>query len=504
MTPPHTHLPLLICVALTGGMIGCGPKQPEPITGGQNQEMNSVQNNTSEQKPPTPPNALPGGDGIAGCDPWFQSEDLQVCVSSYLGGPGEEEAAGVAILPDGGILIAGSISDERDFGPAPQEFFDGGAALITRLSPDGKRIEGWSRIGDTITGLATSPDGKTIIVTGSFGAASLSPDLQELLWSTRLNAAAKVDVADGGTSAHLVGETITLLDPSGAGAGKIIVDADYVEDVAISSDPELVFATGFKQVGGNLQQPFLHAYTWEGELAWSAYDWSQTQASDFGSDTRGYVVSMGLDGMLYFAGESHGGSTVFSKDPSDLEQDANNIAFDDHNSTHNHNGAAPIGYFARFDPRTGEHLAGQFLVTRLSSGKGNAARIRHIEAREDGVVLLGGQSSCCIPGADTKTIEGQQAMPGYAGGAFVMATDPEFASRLFWTTFSNDATGVELSGVATRGESMTMLGLHSADRDNPDELTGSCITHDPIQETPAGGQSELHFAVWPGPAMLDR
>jgi hypothetical protein len=483
----------------------CGPKQPEPIGSEHSQRTNNTtaENNTSKPAV-TPPNALPGGDGIAGCAPWQQTDDLKVCVSSYLGGDGEEEAASILILPDGAILMAGSISDPRDFGPSPREFFDGGPALITRLSPDGKEIEGWSRVGDTITAMEASPDGETVIVSGSFGAISISPDLQEILWNTRLNAANALAVAADGTSAHLTGKTVTILSPTGAGAGSFTIDASFVEDVAISSETGLVYVTGFKQVGGNLQQPYIHAYTWEGALEWSAYDWEETTASDFGSDTRGYVISMGLDGMLYFAGEAHGGATVFNKDPWDLSTDANNITYDDHSRTHDHNGAAPIGYFARFDPRSGEHLAGQFLVTRLSSGKGNAARIRHIEAREDGVVLLGGQSSCCIPGADSKTIEGQKAMPDYAGGAFVMATDPDFASRLFWTTFSGDATGVEIASVAIRGESMAMLELHGADKETPGALTGRCIEHDPIQNDPAGGESELHFAVWPGPAMVEK
>ena len=505
-TCSHSNTTLLVVLLGLSIHIACGPRQPEPITGEHTQTTNNKKSNENNTQKPTvtAPNALPGGDGISGCDPWQQSDDLQVCVSSYLGGPGVEEAASIALLADGGILVAGSISDPRDFGPSPQEFFDGGPALITRLSPDGKRIEGWSRVGDVITAMETSPDGNIVIASGSFGAISISPDLQEIIWNTRLNAADALAVAADGTSAHLTGKTITLLSPDGEGAGGFTVGADHVEDVAISSETNLIYVTGFQQVGGNLQQPFLYAYTWEGALEWSAYDWDESEALNYGSDTRGYVVSMGLDGMLYFAGEAHGGTTVFSKDPRDLSKDANNIAHDDHSRPHNHNGAAPIGYFARFDPVTGEHLAGQFLVTRLSSGKGNAARIRYIEAREDGVVLLGGQSSCCIPGADTKTIEGQQAMPDYAGGAFVMATDPSLASRLFWTTFSGDATGVNLASIAIRGESMAMLERHGADKDNPETLTGRCIEHEPIQDEPGGGESELHFAVWPGPAMLDK
>ena len=66
---------------------------------------------------------------------------------------------------------------------------------------------------------------------------------------------------------------------------------------------------------------------------------------------------------------------------------ANNINFDNFTNLSGA-GSGNFGYFARFNPADGSHLVGQFVATRLSSGKANSFGINAISADETGQVFV--------------------------------------------------------------------------------------------------------------------
>jgi len=135
------------------------------------------------------------------------------------------------------------------------------------------------------------------------------------------------------------------------------------------------------------------------------------------------------------------------RNPRDLEANAPNITYDAYNTPHNWNGAAPLAYYARFDAASGEIEAGQFLVPRLSSGKGNGSSPRHINADEDGVVVVAGSSACCMQDGSEKTINGIPTMPTYAGGAFVLVVSQDWSQRVVWNVFSGSASKASIKGL---------------------------------------------------------
>ncbi|MEZ4311828.1 MAG: hypothetical protein R3F14_27675, partial [Polyangiaceae bacterium] len=262
---------------------------------------------------------------------------------------------------------------------------------------------------------------------------------------------------------------------------------------------------GFKQDDGapcsQLQIPFIRAFGYDGAPKWKAYDWNKAEAGGVSdcADSRGYALGMGRDGKLYFAGESHGGNTVFRHGPTDISINAPVVKSDPYNDPYNLNGAAPIGFYARFDPATGAIEQGQFVCTRLSGGKGNAARPRAIAADEAGNVIVGGASACCIEGGDTKTVNGVPAMPAYAGGGFVLVVSADFKERLAWTAF-NGPSGSGANGVAVAAakSALVMVSQQAVD---PAKNTSTgeipLITVEALQPEPGGGASDAWITVMP-------
>jgi hypothetical protein len=274
----------------------------------------------------------------------------------------------------------------------------------------------------------------------------------------------------------------------------------------VDSANEHLIVTGFKQDDGppctQLQIPFIRAYSYTGEVAWSAYDWNHTEVGsvDECADSRGIAVSMGRDGKLYYAGESHGGNTVHRRDPSDYQTMTTKVVkSDSYNDAYNMNGAAPVLFFARFDAATGELEGAQVGVTRLSTGKGNALRPRSITADEKGNMLVGGDAACCIEAAEDKTLNGSTpAFGSYLGGAFVLIVPPDFSSRLLWTSLVGPSGGgASVTGVAAGGGRMAAT-VRQAYEDKP-TTTEPLFTFEALQAGPGGGMSDGLLSVWRAP-----
>ncbi|TVR03501.1 MAG: hypothetical protein EA398_04795 [Deltaproteobacteria bacterium] len=426
--------------------------------------------------------------------------DLQVCTATYLGGEGRDDAVGVGVLPDGRVLVAGNFAGRAPADDAHRVLLGDGPARVLVFAADGRALEREVVLPGTLSAAALAPTGEPLLgLTGEgFGTGVLHPDEEALRWRVEGAEAGRVAVeGETGRVVTLSGRTVRVYDTEGTEELVHEVERTSVSDVAIGGTPVRAFATGFQQVSGNLQQPFLHAIELDGERAWTGWDWSAAEAGDLSSDTRGEVIAFGADGMLYYGGESHGGVTTHFRMPDDRDAEAPIRRFDDASRSHNWNGAAPLGFVARLDPATGEMRAATLLAVRLSNGRGNAVRPRFLAAREDGTLLVGGASACCIPHAEHRRVAGQPAMPDYAGGAFIQVLRPELNERPVFTIFGNGVRA-DVVGVAARGPGMAVIHNHGL-RDDEETVTGSLITHEAERPAPSPGPSEAHLVVFPGP-----
>jgi hypothetical protein len=437
------------------------------------------------------------------CESYQSGNDFLVCAATYLSGSGDDGAAGVDVAADGTVVYVGTSSD-NDFGQTPTALLGGGAGVVVRTSSDGRTVLSVTRIGQRVSDVEVAADTGQIAVSGDFGVALLDAEAKAVVWNEAVGNASHVAAGKNGTVAALVGKAVSVFDAQGGSLGNFSVSGTTVNDIALDSATSSVFAAGFKQDDGppcsQLQIPFLRAYGYTGTEKWKAYDWNRTEVGAVSecADTRGITVVMGDDGKLYYAGESHGGNTVHRDMPTDLSQAAPNESFDKYNTGYNMNGAAPIGYYARFDAGTGQIEKGQFILTRLSSDKGNAARPTAIAADSKGNVYVAGGTACCIENGAQRTINGSRAMSdAYLGGGFLLIVSPDFKQRLSWTTFrgetGNDESPVGVGVASGIGAIALMQSTDTSTTEAP------MLTVSAVQAAPPGGKSDGYAAVWPAP-----
>lgn len=450
-----------------------------------------------------------GGTGLDACPEFAEGNDLAVCTAGYSSSPGDEDGGGLAISPSGAVLHAGPLGAAA-LALSPATLLAGGAAGITIYSPSGREVIAAVSLGDQVTDVAVGPAG-TIAVVGDFGVAVLDAAGAELLWSSELRGGGgtKVSVGKGGAVAAAAGTKVDLFAADGSPLGEVDIDQNReTPSVVLDDENELLIAAGYNQRDGGgctvLQVPFIRAYDYSGAVVWKNYDWSHADvaAADECADSRGYHITLGGDGKLYYAGESHGGNSVHRRLPRDLGEFAPNVNPDSYQDGYNMNGAAPMGYIARFDPATGNIELGSTFVVRLPDTKGNALRPRAVAATASGHVAFVGASACCIEDATSRTVNGIPAMPDgtYAGGGFLMILSPDFESRLSWTTF-NGATGGNANGlaVAARGGAIAALFQQGAGEAESVTSANALITVDAAQDTPGGGATDAYFTVLRAP-----
>lgn len=438
------------------------------------------------------------------CGTFTPGNAFSVCTATYLGGPVDDAAGGVAIAGDGTIWFSGSRGGD-DLGVVPSVLMGGGDGVVMQLSPDGRELLSLTRIGSHVSDVAVVPGRDAIAVVGDFGVAVLEDGGSTLAWSAQPGGTATaVAAAADGRVAAVHDQSLALYDAAGQLASDVAVGGAAVNDVVVHDATGVAIVTGFKQDDGppctQLQIPFIRAHAWDGTLAWSTYDWTKDEvgAVDECADTRGMALAIGGDGKLYYAGESHGGNTVHRRVPSDIAQLAEVVKSDMYNDPYDLNGAAPITFYARMDPATGALEVGQFLVTRLSDGKGNAARPRAIAADAAGTVFVAGATACCIEEGTAKTVNGEPAMSeAYQGGGFILVVASDFSQRLAWTTFRGQ-TGNGETGVSLAAGVNVAVAFHQALEDATTSEQ-PLLTFDALQAAPGGGASDGWLAVWPAP-----
>lgn len=437
--------------------------------------------------------------------------NLDVLTATYLGGVGADQGNAAAIAPDGSVLIAGALPGYNPNGATVITLFGGGDAAIVRLSSDGTQALSITRLGGTggvVNDMEMNAAGQ-LVVCGNFGVVRLSSDAATPVWSNNLGNApgARCSIGSDGIVAVLSGSAIYLFDAGGAFLTTWNVAGNRVNDIAVASGASRVIATGYVQISGNLQTPFLRAYSYTGALDWKVYDFASV--SGYGADARGERVAIGLDGKLYLAGSINGGTgaSVFSRNPRDFTQPLpGGVAVVTDNYTNPFNvGSVSMAWFGRFNPTNGDIELAQSLLTRLSSGRGNSISIRAIAADETGRVFLAGDTSCCIKDRDGSAGVPQKlqvagvTIGNYEGGeAFFLATSADFRTRLAWSVFP--APGVSggtspANGVAARGNNAVMAATLTF---STASTRGLITSANALQQVPGGSSgSEAYLVVWP-------
>ncbi len=436
--------------------------------------------------------------------------NLVVCSASYLGGSSEDQGSAVEVGSDYSVVFGGTIIG-NNFGRSPVNLqagnstTPGGNGIIVRTSPSGEQILSVTRLGNSIDDLDVNRSQSTIAVVGDFGLALLSSQANQVLWSKYIgtgggalaSSGRRVAVGTNGEVAALFNKKVTIFDQQGTQLGQFTPSGKYIEDIAVDSASGSVIVTGFSQKDGGgcskLQVAWIRSYSYSGTLKWTNYDWTREQAYkpvNNCADTRGVRVAIGRDNLLYFAGQSAGGNTIFRSDPKNLTQSAPNVKYDQYNDAYNTK-SNWITYYSRLDPATGNIQKGQIALTRLGDGSGNTIQPRGITADENGNVYISGISGAYIANRrDMKLSISGQPLGVYNGfEGFLLVVNKEFTSRKVWTTWTgtNSTSAVSnVFGVSAAKGIAAIMGTSN----------GKMITVNPIQGNNAGGK-DAFFSIFP-------
>jgi uncharacterized delta-60 repeat protein len=184
------------------------------------------------------------------------------------GGAGLDEALSVATAPDNSVYVAGRT---LSFGAGDQDAFllkyDGLGQLVWQQTYGTAPSEPFFRADETAQGVATSPDGSAIYITGQFG------DGRVFL--------VKFDPDGGLTWQRTLGD-----------------NGDFARAVAVAADGSVYITGGTVSRAGVQGDVFLAKFTPDGALAWNLR-WGAA-----GHDTA-YDLAIDAAGSVYVAGETN-------------------------------------------------------------------------------------------------------------------------------------------------------------------------------------------------------
>ena len=473
------------------------------------------------------------------------ADDFAVRTATYIGGPavGEQWNA-IDIAPDGNIVVAGRLPVRDPGGARASWLMAGGDGVVLRLCPAGSNVLSMARIGDTVLDMEVDDEGR-IAVTGSFGVGALAADGCSLLWrdgsvirGTKAAAfrnqtppfkqdryrkpVARVAVGSDGTVASFQAEEkawgsapkkghLYIWDATGKRLCDVVmIKYKYPQDLVVCAEHKLVIVGGFNTFkadsqymkGHPIHMPFLTAYDYDGEEKWEAYNFpaADSYAQNTFADSRVQRLAIGRDGMLYMGGYIHGGDYVWKLDPYDVKKrtERRDTGHDSWSRASGMGGGLDHGYFAKFDPTTGDFLQGQSLLCRRQAnggGKPSQIQVRGIHADTDGNVYMSGYCQKYIKGRDECSVNGVGVGEHHKPEAFLLVVSPDFKKRHVWTVFSVAECESASWGVSVRGETAALIG---------EVYEGSMITtSNAMQRTPAR-PFDGYLVVWEPDSFTDR
>ncbi len=430
--------------------------------------------------------------------------DLPAISTSYLGGSQDDAGGGIVFGADNSLFIGGRLVDYNPGGLAPVNLFGGGTGALLRFDETGTSPLGVTRMGDMIHDVAVAPTGSLAVAAGGVGTVMLNPQGDSVMWSDPFSEVRRINVGQDGTVAALgANKQLRLYNPDGTLLGQRNFGDNFVEDIAVDDRTGLVFVTGYNNTWTG-QEPaqvnFIRAFDINnvtGAAEWINYDWPgstlRNEQNPDVADTRGYRISIGGDGMLYFAGEAHGGNTTFAWDPQivDRRLTSDEWIITDKYSHPWQTRAEAKTVFGRFDPATGELDMLQWLFARLTNNDGNTLRTRGIEADEHGRIFLTGETTAHIRDRLDQSVGGEPVAPYGGGEVFLAVIAPDFSHREHWTVFT--ATGgtgglgvglalgedryAMLAGLGGAGETIILPGAYQDARQGGDDMYYVVVPH---------------------------
>ncbi|NJN30252.1 MAG: calcium-binding protein [Synechococcales cyanobacterium RM1_1_8] len=286
-------------------------------------------------------------------------------------------------------------------------------------------------------------------------------------------------------------KTISVWNPGGSLRSQTSLVRSYVNDLAIDPTSGKLYVTGFDNKYNSLdrnpvQVAFLTGFDLDLNVNWQT--WGQDANSltlpvttpqgdrpqNDMADTRGYRITVGRDGGLYFLGEVAGGNSIFRWNGKDRTT-ATQVKYDAYNDPYN--SASPHqAYYARINAQTGEVMQGQLAFPRYN-GAANAFRVDQgtIAADEQGNIYVGGVTFSGVDGRDNNAIAGQ-SVGSYVfrreGDLTALVVSSDFQQRRLWTPFTDNggkgkvqgfAVGqgrAALFGTVVEGTTITASALH--------------------------------------------
>lgn len=418
--------------------------------------------------------------------------------ATYFGGSGEATIRAVD-ASDAGFFVAGKAPGFTPAGVTPTDLLGGGDGLVTLFDTAGTPTAA-ARFPGEVLDMETNNAG-SVVVCGSFGIAAVNATLTDVLYSVNsIGAVSRCAIGDDSISAGVAGSSIYVYDIGGTqqGTWESGGGSRSFSDVAVHSSSQTIIEAGMNQAAGDLQVAFFKGRSYTGDVKWTNYDFSasEVKSANLAADSRGERVAIGEDGKLYFSGYVDGGNAIYGRNPRDISQVLSSsqlVKTDNYNNPFNISGAKALGWYGRFDPATGLLDRGQFLLTRLSDGKGNSISIKTITAATDGTLYIGGETYASIENRASLQVSGT-TIGGYAGGEpFVLVVTPDLSKRLFWTSFAapgKSAGGSPAYGVTVRGSRAALgitLKLDSGQRG---------ITVNASQTNIGGGTSDGYLVFW--------
>ncbi len=405
-----------------------------------------------------------------------QNRALEVSTATYLGGAAQDEASAIEISPRNELIVAGNFGTAQGTGQTLLGANSSSAGQIVRMSLSGREVLSVTHLGDDINDMDINRQTGTIAVVGDFGISVLNETADQVLWSQDLDTAEnqRVAIANDGTVVTLSNKTVAVWNSDGTMRSQRTFTRTFVNDLAIDPDTNQIYVTGFDNKYNNVdrnpvQVAYINSFDLDLNQGWQTWGYDADiltddvngQGQNDMADTRGYRLTIGQDGELYFLGEVAGGNSVFrwnGKDRSTPTQ----VKYDAYNDPYNSKSPHQV-YYARINTNNGEVKQGQLAFPRLSNGSANTFRVKDgsLAADENGNVYIGGRAFASIDQRGDNTIDGQ-SVGSYAGGdvgeptALVVSND--FQQRRLWTTFGENGGQGDIQGFAVGQGRAAILG----------------------------------------------
>jgi hypothetical protein len=219
-------------------------------------------------------------------------KDHNLTYGSFIGKfGGDTKSRVVGFTKSGEIIVGANIK-------APGSANTIGTLL--KLAADGKKVISWVELGSRIDDMEIQAKNDRLVVGGDFGVAWIQPSTMKVIGSNPLSdldpgngdsdgRQTRVAINPAGDTVVLRAKTVRLFDGAGVLKNQMVVDRDYVNDVAINGNASRIYVTGYtnrRNVNDRknpVQVPFLWALNPKQNLAcvWRSWDYNGNLLAQF-------------------------------------------------------------------------------------------------------------------------------------------------------------------------------------------------------------------------------